>query len=51
VKIARTLDSTSMWECSARPYYPEVGKQYSLSIGGDKRVETDQKEDASDSRP
>jgi hypothetical protein len=49
VKIARTLDSTSMRECTA-PYYPEVGIQYCFSSGGDKRVEIDRKEDASDSR-
>jgi len=50
VKIACTLDSTSMRECTA-PYYLEVGIRYYFSSGGDKRVETDQKGDASDSRP
>ena len=50
VKVARTLDSTSMRECTA-PYYLEVGIQYCFSSGGDKRVEIDRKEDANDSRP
>jgi hypothetical protein len=50
VKVARTLDSTSMRECTA-PYCREVGIQYCFSSGGDKRVETVRKADASDSRP
>jgi len=50
VKVARTPDSTSMKECRA-PYCPEVCIQYCFSTGGDKRVETDRKGDASDSRP
>jgi hypothetical protein len=50
VKVARTPDSTSMMECTA-PCCPEVGIQYCFSNGGDKRVGTDRKADASDSRP
>jgi hypothetical protein len=49
-KVAHTPDSTSMRECTA-PYCPEVGIPYCFSNGGDKRVETDRKADASDSRP
>ena len=48
VKVARTLDSTSIREYTAR-YCPEVGIQYCFSSGADKRVEIGRKADASDS--